>query len=92
MGRFAGSDQVDGGVVRGAVSAGAGGGGGVSEGGTVGGVAARGVTGVGATGGTTSDGTGGAVVVLGIVLPPHCFEGDVSDWPVTIDCPEVYGA
>src|SRR5262249_38077079 len=40
VGRFAGSDQVDGGVVRGAVSAGAGGGGGVSEGGTVGGVAA----------------------------------------------------
>lgn len=91
-GGSAGSDQIDGGVVRGVVPAGAGGGGGVSEGATVDGVTARGVAGVGATGATTSDGTEGAVVVLGIVVPPHCFDGDVGDWPETIDWPEVYGA
>ena len=49
--------------------------------GVAGGVAARGVTGVGATGGATSDGTGGAVVVPCIVLPPHCLEGTAIDWP-----------
>lgn len=71
--------------------AGAGGGGGVSDDGTVagdiGGDIGRDGAGVGGTGVVISEG-----IVLCIDVPPYCFDGVASDWPETIDWPEVNGA